>query len=627
MAGACTGPAVGTSSDTGGSSGSGNSSGTGGSTSGSGGHSNSGTGGGNSAASGGNNGSGGGNGSGTGGSGTGGNGTGNNPGSGGSASGTGGTPCTALQPITRRLWRLSTAQYGNAVKDLLGLAAAPMLSNSGGQAAYAFFSDSSLSVDQNMQFAMFQTSEDVLTQIASRITQLAACNTGEAQMACATRFAQTYGQKAFRRPLDASEVTNLMAVYTAGITQDFNTAIGLMIQSLIISPSFVYRTELGPSTLTPDASGKFPDTMLTPYEVASQLGFMFLGSIPDAPLLAAAADGSLGTTAGLTTQINRLVGLQAVKTNLTSIMIDWFNVRQMFDKTKDTSLLSTLAAADQDQTTLENDLLTSTQQFVSDVLWSGSGKINDLFTSQKVFVNKRLATLYPGLTFSGSQPADNTTFVSAAWPSSQGRIGMLSQPSYLWSASDPALTSIVKRGKQIHDDILCQDALGMPVDLTLPSSLNVISCKSPDGTMSLSACNSEIQKSDARLMFQPCKACHSQMDPYARVLQNFGPIGNYRTVDEVGDPINTSVTFVPTSPFAPQTASGPTDFAQALVSSGVANGCSVQKIASYAIGSMIRTYNTCEVQDVRTQTDGTITSLFRQVALANFVRARAGGMK
>ena len=56
--------------------------------------------------------------------------------------------------------------------------------------------------------------------------------------------------------------------------------------------------------------------------------------------------------------------------------------------------------------------------------------------------------------------------------------------------------------------------------------------------------------------------------------------------------------------------------------------CAVQKIASYAIGSMIRKYNTCEVNDIRAQINGgTITSLFSQVALANFLRARTGGAK
>ena len=74
-------------------------------------------------------------------------------------------------------------------------------------------------------------------------------------------------------------------------------------------------------------------------------------------------------------------------------------------------------------------------------------------------------------------------------------------------------------------------------------------------------------------------------------------------------------------------ASGSMSFGQLLASTRVIRDCSVQKITSYAVGSMIRTFNTCEVNDIRAQTDGTIASLFKQVALANILRARKGGAK
>ncbi len=553
-------------------------------------------------------------------------------GAGGGTGGTGGTTtaCTPLGAVPRRLWRLSVEQWGSAVKDLLGLTTAPILSNRGGEAAYAFFSDATLGVDQDFQFALYQSSQnDVLPAIASKITTLAPCTgtTAAAQRTCAQTFATTTGAKAFRRPLDTAEVTNFMTVYDQGVMTDYATGIGLIVQAMITSPSFIYRTELGPTTLAADASGKYPDTTLNPYEIASQLGFLFLGSMPDAALTAAAADGSIATTNGLNTQLDRLLALPAVKANLTNIMVDWFNVRQMFDKrNKDTALLSSLAAADQDQTGLTTDLYTATQQFVNDVLWTSGGTVNDLVTSQKVFLNKRLNTLFPGATFSGGAPASNTTFVAGTWPSSQGQSGLLTQPSFLWSASDPAKTSIVKRGKFIHDDIVCQDILPPPIDLSSPQAVNVIGCKSPDGTTSLSTCDSEILQSDARMMYQPCKTCHAQMDLYSRVLQNFGPIGNYRTTDEAGRAIDPSVTYT-APPLAPNMVSGSAAFGQLLASSGVIKDCSVQKMTSYAMGNMIRTYNTCEVNDLRAKTDGTIGSLFKQVALASFLRSRAGGMK
>jgi hypothetical protein len=117
------------------------------------------------------------------------------------------------------------------------------------------------------------------------------------------------------------------------------------------------------------------------------------------------------------------------------------------------------------------------------------------------------------------------------------------------------------------------------------------------------------------------------MDPYSRVLQNFGPVGNYRTVDEVGRPVVASVTFK-VGPLASMTVNGAPELAQALVSTKVLAGCAVQKMSSYAIGDMIRVSNTCELQTLRAdfdQSDGTIASLLSRVALAPFVRARSGG--
>ncbi len=546
----------------------------------------------------------------------GGSGTGNGTGAGSVGGGSGTAPCTALPAIPRRIWRLSSQQYANATRDLLGLSAAPTLSETttDGSSAYAFINGADLTVQPGYLFGgLYQTAENVMAQIGPRLTAIAACSSGEAPAACATRFAQRFGAKVFRRPLEAAEVTNLMKVYTQGATQDFNTGVSLMIEALILSPSFIYRTELGPSTLVADASGRFPDTTLTSYEVATQLGFLFLDSTPDDALLAAAAANSLATDDGIAAEVTRLLALPETKASVTDVVVNWFNVGQLVDKAnKDTTLLAALAPADQDQTVLVGDLLTSAQQFVTDVLFTSGGKVTDLVTSPKMFVNRRLATLY-GLPFTGT----GTGFSAATFPAAETRAGILTQPAFLWAASDPAANSIVKRGKFIHDDVVCQDPLPPPIDLTTPTALAVIAMG-----------DSEITKSDARMSpTVVCSACHSQMDPYSRVLQNFGPVGNYRTVDEVGRPVVPSVTFK-VGPLAPMTVNGAPELAQGLESTKVLAGCAVQKMSSYAIGTMIRVSNTCELQALRAdfdQSDGTVSSLLSRVALAPFVRARSGG--
>jgi len=561
-----------------------------------------------------------------------------NPGGGAPSSagaGATGAACTSLSPLQRRLWRLSVEQYQTAVKDLLKLPKAPLLSNRGGEAQWAFFSDVSLGVDDTFEFALYQVVEGLLPSIPASVT---ACNTGEAPTACATRIAKDLGGRAFRRPLTDEEVSALVtntaqaasggnaalaAAPFVSAGADTQTGIKLMIEAILLSPSFIYRTELGPTTLTPDASGNYPATALTPYEVATQLAFTFLGSIPDQALETAAADpgpNGLGSTSGISAQVDRLLKLPAVQQNLTTIVLGWFNVGQLFQKTHDTSFLASLPAADQmDQTGVQSDLYSSAQQLVSDVLWTKSGKVTDLLATPKGYFNSRLATLFPGVTFPNGAPTSATTFVVGTWPDSQNRVGLLTDPSYFWAQSDPAANSIVKRGKAIHDDILCADPLPPPVDLSTPSAQAVIAMG-----------DSEVTKSDARLATQPCQACHQQMDPYSRVMQHFGPIGNYRDMDEAGRAIDTSVTFAAGTPLASQQIAGPKELAQSLIASGHISGCAVQKMTSYLIGTMIQKYDTCEVDTIRSafeKTDGTLASLFRTVIVADFVRARAGGSK
>jgi hypothetical protein len=564
--------------------------------------------------------------------------------SGGTAGGGGSTDtCTPLASVPRRVWRLSAEQYGNAVQGLLGLAQPPSLDATGGVSPYAFFTDETAMIDAPMQYSIYQATQGFMPQIAAKIPQLAACNTGEVgtatgEQACAQRFAQTFGQKAFRRPLDASETTALLAVYTQGRLQDFNTGISTMIEALVQSPSFLHRFEIGTGTVTPDSSGHIPDATLTPYEVASQLSFLFMNSSPDQPLMDAAASGSLSTADGVASQVDRLLGLDAVKQNITRIVGAWFNVSQLFSKTKDPAFFSGLPAADQDPTQLEDDVFSATLQFIDDVLWHGTGHVNDLLTSPRVFVNQRLATLY-GLPFTGAAG-------QFAAVTDTHRAGMLTQPGFLWALSDPTTTSIVKRGKFIHDDVICQNPGPPPIGILddpavqealaeLPTEIEKSNYRMgqavpvPDDILQQKraagvALQCTQMGSQCVLQTQRCAGCHSQIDPYSRTLENFDPIGAYRTSAD-GVPVDPSATLPP--PLT-ATVSGATAYANAIVAADQLHSCAVQKITSYVLGRMIRDSATCEIRDLRTQfeqTEPTISNLFRKVALAGFVRARSGG--
>jgi len=532
------------------------------------------------------------------------------PGSGGAGGGqTGDVPCKPLDPVPPRLWRQSVQQYSNSIRDLLGLKTTPDLGTLGGQSTFAFFSDETLTVDPQLAFNINTTLQQIMPTVD--FTPMAACKTGEAQAACAQRFAQSFGLRAFRRPLSATEVQGLVTAYGVGAQQDFNTGLSTIALALLQSPSFIFRSELGS---TPDPSTGV--STLTPYEVATQLGYTFLDSTPDQGLLDAAANGGLDTPAGVSAQLDRLFQLDQVKSNVDRITLSWFNVSQLYAKQKDVSLLAplnpTMSGLSALITNLQNDMLQSATLFVDDLYWHGSGKVVDLLADDKIFVNQRLATLF-GLPFTGASP-DAFVGVSAA---SQNRAGMLTQPAALWAVSDVASTSIVHRGIGIHDNVVCADPIPFPSGLI----------NSPDIVAALAARPTEIEKSDYRLNGNPvCLGCHGNIDPYGRVLEGFDPVGNTRTIAD-GIAVDQIADFSRAAPLS-GTINGPVDFAKAIVATHQFTQCAAQMMSSYAIGRMIQTNATCELQAVRKQfeaSDGTISALFHQVLTANFARSRLGG--
>ena len=181
--------------------------------------------------------------------------------------------------------------------------------------------------------------------------------------------------------------------------------------------------------------------------------------------------------------------------------------------------------------------------------------------------------------------------------------------------------NIVERGKLIHDAIVCADPLGPDPDLNTPEARAVIQTG-----------DSEATRSDARLASGNLCAtnCHGELDPYGRLLHAFDAAGNYRTVDEAGRPIDASAMLTAHSPLGPMTSSGPVAFASALVSTKVFAGCAVQRLFEATVAVRAPNRDTCPVNDLRAafnQSDGTMASLIRQIALSDYARARAGGTR
>ena len=104
--------------------------------------------------------------------------------------------------------------------------------------------------------------------------------------------------------------------------------------------------------------------------------------------------------------------------------------------------------------------------------------------------------------------------------------------------------------------------------------------------------------------------------------------GDYRTVAD-GVPVDPTADFS-NSPLATPSITGAPAFARKVNDKKLFTQCAVQKMSSYAIGRMIRINQTCETLDLHDQfeqSDGSISSLFKKVATAAFLRPRSGGVQ
>jgi hypothetical protein len=75
-----------------------------------------------------------------------------------------------------------------------------------------------------------------------------ACTADET--ACARSFVESFGKRAFRRPLDPLEVGDLMALYDKLRTDpemayDLRGALGVLVEAILQAPGFLYRWERG----------------------------------------------------------------------------------------------------------------------------------------------------------------------------------------------------------------------------------------------------------------------------------------------------------------------------------------------------------------------------------------------
>lgn len=427
--------------------------------------------------------------------------------------------------LPARVRLLTDEQYANAVRDLVGIEA-PVLPQPGTE-PHQFIHEDLVAVGGPLLVQFRIAAEAVAREVAARTEGLGCA---DADAGCAKAKIEAFASRAFRRPLEADEPAALWRLYESGrddrrsragatIALAQSAGFGLVVEAVLQSPSFVYRTELGPAAGAGEGGASAGDAptppglvALTPHELAAELSFLLTDSIPDAALWAAAEDGSLLRDDVLAAQVERILDTDRAHAHLASVILRWLGAYRVLEARKDTTIFPTLSPE------LRQSMLAETRLFVEDVLWHRGGSLRELLTSRETFVDAALAEHYGHRGVSADHPVRVTL-------SGAQRGGVLTHASILTSLATEQRESIIRRGMFVNEKLLCTPELGRPPFGAIAAQAH------------FTARMSEAQFSYFRTGHIYCSGCHQTIDPPGRALHHYDGIGRYRELDEIDQPV------------------------------------------------------------------------------------------
>jgi hypothetical protein len=332
---------------------------------------------------------------------------------------------------------------------------------------------------------------------------------------CAAEIVKGLTGRAYRGEATPDDVQDAMAFYEKGRKAgDFEAGIRMALQSVLMSPRFLFRLEQAPAVKTVNVASTY---RLNDQDLASRLSFFLWGTAPDAELLKAASAGSLRTAVGLEKQVRRMLADRRADALSTRFAGQWLRLQDLEKIHPDYLLFP------QYDDTLAQSMERETELFFDSIVREDR-PVLDLLTADYSFVNERLAKHY------GIPNVTGNEFKRVTLP--EYRRGLLGQGSILTLTSYADRTSPVQRGKWILEVMF-----GAPPPPPPPNVPLLEDTKAIIGGKNLST----RERMEEHRKNPACTSCHKVIDPLGLTLENFDATGVWRIkdnevpVDSVGD--------------------------------------------------------------------------------------------
>jgi cytochrome c553 len=372
----------------------------------------------------------------------------------------------------------------------------------------------------------------------------------EDKAACGLPSVTRFTERAWRRPLSASEAERLEAFWQTNTADGVSEAgLVLTIAGVLQAPAFLYRVESG-------EAGEGDVTALTGWEMASKLSYFLWDSMPDALLFEAARQGQLSTAEEVALQARRMLEDRRARDAVIHFHHQWLgtgDIQKIAPARRAYGPLFGLSPAppldstgDEDWPTvlgpIRHSLEAEIELFVERTLFDGAGSFEALLTDNHGYMSAKTEPIYgPGTTIlpgptvtheyayiaaSGARESELTLYPVEFDPAE--RAGLLTHPAFLALGAYAVHPAPVIRGKQILSRLACQDFGAPPpgAEASVPPDI-----EEAEGT--------NRERTEQATAAPECAGCHESINPPGFAFEHYDAFGQWRAEDN-GLPVDAS---------------------------------------------------------------------------------------
>ena len=321
--------------------------------------------------------------------------------------------------------------------------------------------------------------------------------------------------------------------------------------------------------------------VLTPYEYAAAISYMYTGSTPDALLMAAAKSGDINKPEEVVKHIDRLLQTNAAKEHIKTFANFWLRTDRMLD-------VNFIRENPKFTPTIRDAMIEELRTTFWNVFNNDNVPFSEMYDANYIFANKALADFY-GVGWPGGNENEFVKITTSE------RGGLPTMGAFLANWAHPKETSPILRAVNVRENMLCHHIDPPPqTNIAEREELaNTVNALAESGTLTT--------REYYRLIttHPQCDSCHlHDINPLGFGLESFDNVGLPRTHQldsgEKGNLLNVdsegtlfgSVVFKDNADA--HSFNGPKALGNILANSQAAQACLTEKIFRMVVGRPVK---------------------------------------